>query len=86
MSDYIDLKVVAQVLATGVLLGAGLPLVFAAGLKVLSVGTGQATTGADSADGFALTRNGAARVVGGLCLLVVVAAIVFGIYIITHKG
>ena len=30
MSDYIDLTVVARVIAAGLLLGAGLPLVFAA--------------------------------------------------------
>lgn len=86
MSDYIDLKVVAQVLATGVLLGAGLPLVFAVGLKALSTGTGRTTTGADSAEGFSLTRSTAARAVGGACLLVVLAAIVFGISVIVNKS
>ena len=36
MSDYIDLAVVAKVIAAGLLFGAVLPLVFATGLRAVA--------------------------------------------------
>ena len=86
MSDYIDLKVVAQVIGTGILLGAGLPLIFSLGVRALSSGTAGGTTGAGSATGFTFTASPAARLAGAACLLVVLVAIAFGIFIITHKS
>jgi hypothetical protein len=85
VSDYIDFKVVGQVIATGLLLGAGLPLVFALGLRSLSAGTATAT-GGSAPESFQVTKNPAALILAVLCFAVVAAAIVFGIYIITHKG
>lgn len=83
MSDYIDVKVVGQVIAVGVLLGAGLPLVFAVGLRSLS--TGATDTGGDGSS-FQVTRNPAAMTLAVVCFAVVLAAIAFGIFIITHKS
>jgi hypothetical protein len=83
MSDYIDFKVVGQVVAVGLLLGAGLPLVFAVGLRSLS--TGATATGGDGTS-FQATRNPLAMTVAAVCFAVVLAAIAFGIYIITHKS
>ena len=86
MSDYIDLGVVGRVIGVGVLLGAGLPLVFAVGLRALSNGTVDTGHAGGGDFAFQLTKNPGARAVGGLCLLVVAAAIVFGIYVIVNKS
>ena len=86
MSDYIDLKVVGQVIAAGLLLGAGLPLVFAAGLRALSPAGGDGVDKASTAGGFVVTRNPAAVALALACFAVVAASIVFGIYLVTHKS
>jgi hypothetical protein len=86
MSDYIDLKVVGQVIAAGVVLGAGLPLVFAAGLRALSPAGADSTGAASYRSGFVVTRNPAAIAVAILCFAVVAASVAFGIYLITHKS
>jgi hypothetical protein len=86
MSDYIDLKVVGQVIAAGLLLGAGLPLVFAAGLRALSPAGESATGAAPYRSGFVVTRNPAMVAVAVVCFAAVAASIVFGIYLITHKS
>ncbi|MCW2759507.1 MAG: hypothetical protein JWO46_3253 [Nocardioidaceae bacterium] len=86
MSDYIDFAVVGKVIATGLLLGAGLPLVFALGLRSLSVGTVDGAASTAGGGSFQVTKNPGALVVAVVCFAVVAAAIVFGIYIITNKG
>ncbi len=86
MSDYIDLKVVGQVIAAGLLLGAGLPLVFAAGLRALSPADESGTGTAPYNSGFVVTRNPAMIAVAVVCFAVVAASIVFGIYLIMHKS
>jgi len=92
MSDYIDLKVVGQVVAASLLFGAVLPLVFATGLRALSadtadtVRTGETGDGAAYRSGFQVTRSPAAIALALVCFAVVVASIAFGIYLITHKS
>lgn len=83
MSQYVDFTVVGQVIAAGLLLGAGLPLVFALGLRSLSVGTGGGTV---QAAGFEVTRKPVALVMALVCFAVVLAAIVLGIHLIIHKS
>jgi hypothetical protein len=67
-----------QVLAVGVLLGAGLPALFALGLRSMNVGR------TVSADGSTFTgqTTPAGRAGGYLCFALVVAAALFGIVII----
>jgi hypothetical protein len=86
MNDWINLHALWQIVVIGLLAGAGLPALFAVGLRALSLpgggGTATATTaGADDDD----------RVVGGstlglavavLCFAVVLAAVGWGIYLI----
>ena len=89
MSDYIDLKVVGQVVAASLLFGAVLPLVFATGLRALSadtVRTGETGDAALDRSGFQVTRSPAAIALALVCFAVVVASIAFGIYLITHKS
>jgi hypothetical protein len=69
-----------QVIAVGLLLGAGLPALFAFGLRLIgSVETG-ATAGSDVA--VAGTRNRLAVFAGWACFAIVVIAIVTGILFI----
>lgn len=86
MSGYIDFAGVGKVIGIGLLLGAGLPLVFALGLRSLSSGTVDHEHAVGGDFSFALTKNPMAQAVGALCLLVVAAAIVFGIFIIVNKS
>ncbi|TDT98593.1 hypothetical protein EDD99_6822 [Streptomyces sp. 846.5] len=87
MNSWINLHALWQIVVFGLLAGAGLPALFAVGLRALSLpgggaGTASATTaGADDDD----------RVVGGstlglavavLCFAVVLAAVGWGIYLI----
>ena len=83
MSDYIDLSVVAKVIAAGLLFGVVLPLVFATGLRALSADTGDA---ASDRSGFQVTRKPAALGLAAVCLAVVAASVGFGIYLIMHKS
>jgi len=89
MSDYIDLKVVGQVVAASLLFGAVLPLVFATGLRALSADTVPTRETGDAGSyrsGFQVTRSPAAIALALVCFAVVVASIAFGIYLITHKS
>jgi hypothetical protein len=87
MNAWINLHALWQIVVFGLLAGAGLPALFAVGLRALSLpgggaGTAPATTaGADDDD----------RVVGGstlglavavLCFAAVLAAVGWGIYLI----
>ncbi|MGC0364546.1 hypothetical protein ABH922_002530 [Rhodococcus sp. 27YEA15] len=65
-----------QVVLVGLLLGAGLPAIFAVGLKFLDSGRG----GSPDATGSAVaTRNPVAVTAGIACFVVVLGAIVTGI-------
>lgn len=64
-----------QVLAIGLLFGAGIPIVFAFGIRFLS-------TGEVSADGTVSRRNPAATVAGYLCFAACLGTVVVGILFI----
>lgn len=69
-----------HVLLAGLVLGAGLPAIFAIGIRALSYG-------ATGVDGLTDHRpHPVAKVVAGLCFAVVVAAIAAGIGIIVAHG
>jgi hypothetical protein len=70
-----------QVLAVGLLLGAGLPAVFALGIRSLAWGTGGAAEVAADAP-----PHPVGRVLAGLCFLVVVVGIGAGLYVILAAG
>jgi hypothetical protein len=78
MNDWIDLHALGQILLLGLICGAGLPALFAIGLRALHVGT--PATGAESdklVGGSAIGLAAAAA-----CFAVVLAAIGWGIYLI----
>jgi hypothetical protein len=93
MGDWIDLHALWQVVLVGLLCGAGLPALFAVGLRALSVGSRQTLS---VADGQAQTAGADAdRVYGGnpvglavavACFAVVLAAIGYGVYLIVAAG
>lgn len=69
-----------HVLLVGILLGAGLPMIFALGIRALSYGVGGA------ADIEAHQPHIIGKVLAGLCFTVVIAAVVAGVGAIVASG
>lgn len=69
-----------QVLLAGLVLGAGLPAVFALGIKSLAYGTG------GTAEVEAHSPHPVGKLLAGLCFAVVVGGVVLGITIIVASG
>jgi len=83
MSGFIEWGALAQVMVAGLVVGAGIPALFALGLRLLSAPG--APDGAAS-DGAAV-RPGLARRAGALvCFAVVVGAVVAGIAFLVSGG
>ena len=84
MNSWIDLHALWQIVVVGLIAGAGLPALFAVGLRALSLpGSGTRSAPAPSGDD--------ERIVGGsrlgialaaLCFAVVLAGVAWGIYFI----
>ncbi|MFI8524128.1 hypothetical protein ACIGB8_06765 [Promicromonospora sukumoe] len=97
MSEFIEWSALGQVLVAGVLVGAGIPALFALGLRLLA---GSAQDREDAAraaqartteDGrpvaVAIPRPGPARMAGAvLCLALVVAAVATGLFVVVSGG
>ncbi|MFD7025777.1 hypothetical protein [Promicromonospora sukumoe] len=99
MSEFIEWGALGQVLVAGVLVGAGIPALFALGLRLLA---GSAQDREDAArqaqaqartteDGrpvaVAIPRPGPARMAGAvLCLTLVVAAVGTGLFVVVSGG
>ena len=79
MSQWINLHALWQILVAGLICGAGLPTIFALGLRALSLPGGPATI-EDSDRLVGGSRVGMALAV--LCFVVVAAGIAWGIYFI----
>jgi hypothetical protein len=83
VNSWIDLHAIGEIVVVGLLAGAGLPALFAIGVRALgSPGKGHVTTSQDEVVGG--SRAGIA--VAALCFLIVLAAIGYGIYIIVSTG
>jgi hypothetical protein len=80
MSSWIDFNALAKIIGYGLLAGAGLPALFAVGLRVLSPPQRDAAAGAGTAG--TVTTAPLNVAVAGLCFLIVLAAIGYGIYLI----
>ncbi|BEP15605.1 hypothetical protein acdb102_39160 [Acidothermaceae bacterium B102] len=81
MSDWINLHAIGNILWVGLLLGAGLPALFAVGLLALDYDETDAAVAAGTA---AVTRNPVRVAAAGLCFAVVLAAVAYGIYFIVN--
>ncbi len=71
---------VAKVFAASLLLGAGLPAIFALGVRAMAYGSGA------TADGTPVPRRPIGHVLGILCFATVLLAIVAGISVILASG
>ncbi len=79
MSEFIEWSALARVVVAGVLIGAGIPAIFALGLRMLVGHGGGPTIGGE--------RPGPGRLVlAGLCFVVVVGAVLTGIGFLVSGG
>ena len=79
----LELKALGQILLVGLLLGAGLPLLFAVGVRAMAWGAG----GEAEVNGGAAARpHPAGRALGILCFAVVLLAVALGITYIVASG
>jgi len=89
MNSWIDLTALWQIVVVGLIAGAGLPALFAIGMRMLSLpgGARAQTAGADSADSDTLIGGSVPGLItGALCFLIVLAAIGWGIWAIYQAG
>ncbi|MGW2091076.1 hypothetical protein [Promicromonospora sukumoe] len=97
MSEFIEWGALGQVLVAGVLVGAGIPTLFALGLRLLAGSAQDREDAAKAAqartteDGrpvaVAIPRPGPARMAGAvLCLALVVAAVGTGLFVVVSGG
>jgi len=84
MSDWINLTAIWKIIVFGLIAGAGLPTLFAIGMLALSRGPKARAADADSE--VLVGGSPAGIAVASLCFLIVVAAIVWGIYKIYALG
>ena len=92
-SSWIDLDALWKIAALGVLLGAGLPALFAIGLRALGPGSGASaasTVEATEGGGQPAAAKASGTMLGGaiavLCFAVVLAVIGWGVYKIVNPG
>ena len=83
MNGWINLRAIWEIVVVGLLAGAGLPAVFAIGMRALST-PGKRHVEASDDELVGGSRAGIALAAG--CFAVVLAAIGFGIYIIVISG
>ena len=85
--SWINLQAIWKIVVFGLVLGAGLPSLFAVGLLSLSRGPRVQTAGADSSDSDALVGGSpVGMVIATLCFLIILAAIGWGIYEVYQIG
>ncbi len=84
---WVNLTALWQIVVLGLIAGAGLPALFAVGLRAIAQ-TGGRTQTAQSGSGSdrLVGGNPVGLVAGGLCFLVVLAAIAWGIWAIYEAG
>jgi hypothetical protein len=87
---WVNLSALWQIVLLALLAGAGLPALFAIGLRGLAMGGsksgGPATAAADGESAQVISGNPVGMIAAGLCFLVVLAAIGWGIWAIYEAG
>ena len=84
MNSWINLSALWRIVVVGLLAGAGLPAIFAVGLRALASGSDAAAAGTDQDRVIGGSRAGMAF--AGFCFAVVLAAIGYGIYLIVKAS
>jgi hypothetical protein len=83
MNSWINPQAVWEIVVVGLLAGAGLPAIFALGLRALGKpGKGHVTVSDDELVG----GNPAGIAIATVCIAIVLASIGYGIYIIVISG
>ncbi|QMU72466.1 hypothetical protein [Streptacidiphilus sp. P02-A3a] len=80
MNSWIDLHALWQIVVVGLIAGAGLPALFAVGLRALSLPGGR--PGPATEEGQVVGGSIPGMIAAGLCFAVVLAGIGWGIYYI----
>jgi hypothetical protein len=86
--SWINLSALWKIIVYGFLLGAGLPALFAVGLRALALpGGGRVrTAGADSDSDQLIGGNLLGMILAAICFLIVLAAVGWGIYEVYQIG
>jgi hypothetical protein len=84
MNSWINLSALWRIVVVGLLAGAGLPAIFAVGLRALASGSDAAVAGTDDDRVIGGSRAGMAFAI--FCFAVVLAAIGYGIYLIVNAS
>jgi hypothetical protein len=84
VNSWINLSALWRIVVVGLLAGAGLPAIFAIGLRALATGSDAAAVGTDEDRVIGGSRAG--MTVAGLCFAVVLAAIGYGIFLIVNAS
>ena len=83
MNGWINLRAIWEIVVIGLLAGAGLPAIFALGLRALGTPGKQHVTVSDDE---LVGGNPAGIAAAAVCIAIVLAAIGYGIYIIVLSG
>ena len=83
---WIDWNHLWQIVVLGLIAGAGLPALFAVGLRALALKGGNGTQTASTDSDQIVGGNPLGMVLGGICFLIVLAAIGWGIWAIWVAG
>lgn len=84
MNNWINLSALWRIVGIGLLAGAGLPAIFALGVRALGSGPHPASERVEGGQVTGASRTGMA--IAGLCFAVVLAASGYGIYLIVKSG
>jgi hypothetical protein len=84
VNSWINLSALWRIIVVGLLAGAGLPALFAVGIRALATGSNAAAVGTDEDRVVGGSRVG--MTIAGLCFAVVLAAIGYGIYLIVNAS
>jgi hypothetical protein len=90
VSSWIDYRAIWEIVVVGLLAGAGLPALFAVGMRVLGTpakgAVGAAGPARPARSDHLVGGNPAAMAIAGLCFAICVGAVGYGIYIIVVSG
>jgi hypothetical protein len=85
-TSWINLDALWKIIVVGLLLGAGLPALFAVGLRALSPASTAPVAAEAGAAGTPASASLIGRVTAVLCFAIVLAAIGWGVYKIVHPN
>ncbi|MEY9856180.1 hypothetical protein ABH935_001784 [Catenulispora sp. GAS73] len=89
MNSWINLNALWKIVVIGLLAGAGLPALFAVGLRALSPrggASGSADPGGSAEASAEAQPDLLQKVAAGICFLAVLAAMGWGVYSIVHNS